>query len=241
MKKSLLSLLAVLAGLCFGEVNDTLVSFKTNGPDTYKDGSVVLDGECYALVWVENGSTFGGFNADGSLVSANDKVIVVASLAEGGRCPPTLFEIAAKDAEKYAGGSFGLYLLDTRIKDAGGNVAVGGKGVVSTESRGITVNAAGLASTGNEMLTGDAVKLAEVGVYSKIGEPKITALRIDGAQIAIEVEGMSSAAEYFVMHGTNPGKIERKLATTVENETLKVEKPADDSTFLKVIGVRKFE
>ena len=39
----------------------------------------------------------------------------VAPLAKGGKCPETVFEIDADYAETLKGGSFALYLLDTRV------------------------------------------------------------------------------------------------------------------------------
>ena len=34
-----------------GGLGDYLVRFSTHGPDRYSDGTLVGDGECYALVW----------------------------------------------------------------------------------------------------------------------------------------------------------------------------------------------
>lgn len=241
-KRALLGVMVAAAGLGFGAANDALVSFSTKGPDTYKDGSTVLDGECYALVWTPSGAVFSGFNANGSLVSADDRIVVVASLAEGGKCPPTLFEIDAKDAEAYAGGSFGLYLLDTRVRGADGRAIVGGAGVLAEGAVGVAVNAAGKAAAGSDALTGGSVALASVGVYSKIDEPKVTAMDVKGAEIELKVAGMNGeVADYVVVHGAKPGEVSRPLETKVDGETLKVVKPEEGGLFLKVIGVRKFE
>ena len=49
------------------------------------------------------------------------------------------------------------------------------------------------------------VKLGEVGVYSEIEPPTITAMKIEGAAIRLEVKGMSEAADYFVVSGCTPG------------------------------------
>ena len=46
--------------------DDTLIAFSTKGPDRYADGTTVLDGECYALVWSIDGN-FDGFSADGRI------------------------------------------------------------------------------------------------------------------------------------------------------------------------------
>ena len=85
MKK--LTLTMAVAGLALASlaaVNDTLISFSTPGPDTYLDGTTVQDGECYALVWSQDG-VFEGVKADGTAVDANDRVVLVAPVAKGGR------------------------------------------------------------------------------------------------------------------------------------------------------------
>ena len=46
---------AGLAVASFAAVDDTLISFSTPGPDKYADGTDVLAGECYALVWSKDG------------------------------------------------------------------------------------------------------------------------------------------------------------------------------------------
>ena len=68
MKQMMLAGLVLVAGLAFADgADDTLITFSTNGaePDRYADGQIVLDGECYALVWSKDG-VFDGLKADGS-------------------------------------------------------------------------------------------------------------------------------------------------------------------------------
>lgn len=72
MKKLVTMVVGAMAAVAaFGAAqNDLRVTFWSAGPDQYKDGSTVVDGEMYALVWTKAGSTFAGFAADGSLVDA---------------------------------------------------------------------------------------------------------------------------------------------------------------------------
>ena len=49
-------------------MDDKVLRFSTPGIDRYADGSAVVDGECYALVWSPKGQTFAGFNADGTAI-----------------------------------------------------------------------------------------------------------------------------------------------------------------------------
>ena len=249
MKKTLLTATILAGSLAFGAANDTVLVFSTKGPDTYGDGSTVLDGERYALVWVKDGTEFAGLTADCQSCAETTKLIAVAPLAKGGKCPETVFEIDADYAETFKGGSFALYLLDTRVKGADGKVTLSGaSGVPGGHALPTTVNAAGLASTSTSTSsslstsTANAVALADVGVYAKIDEPKITAMKVEGAAIELKVSGMSAAADYFVVHGTTPGDVAEKLETTVvDRETLKAAKPASAAGFFKVLGVRLFQ
>ena len=120
MKKLIMTLAMAVGMTGFAAQNDKLIAFSTPGPDCYADGkTVVVDGECYALVWIRSGASFGGFNSDGTLCDAADNAIVeVAACAKGGKAD-YLFQIPIEDVNgKYAGGSFSVYLLDTR-DDAG--------------------------------------------------------------------------------------------------------------------------
>ena len=99
----------------YGSMQDKLARFSTPGPDRYSDGSVVRDGECYALVWSPEGMVFSGFNADGTPVSSNDHVVLAGALAQGGRCPDAIFQIPAKDYEELKDGEWAVCLVDTRM------------------------------------------------------------------------------------------------------------------------------
>ena len=102
--------------------DDAVVTFSTRGPDRYADGTTVMDGECYALVWSADG-VFEGLSANGEPVDPNDTVILVAPYAKDGRCPEILFQIPASEAASLAAGAYEVLLLDTRIARAGGATA----------------------------------------------------------------------------------------------------------------------
>ena len=248
-EKFLSSFFILTSSLLFGAANDVVLTFSTSGPDTYADGTGVVDGESYALIWTKNGSTFGGISSDGSLLSADDRLVLVAGVAEAGRCPTTVFEIDAEDAANYNGGTFALYLLDTRIRDADGKVAVAGANALATTAPK-AVNAIGVAATTSSsaesspsprtFTSATAVALAAVGVYAKIDPPTITALKIENGKVSISVEGTSDAAEYFVVPGERPDKFATALDAKNENGVFTFDQPKDAS-FFKVIGVRKFK
>ena len=145
MKKSVVVMIAaVAAGAAFAAQNNALVTFSTRGPDTYADGTTVLDGECYALVWSPDGTTV-TFEADGGLKGG--KMVLAAPFAKGGRCPKVLFDVDAKLYEKeLASGTWGVYLLDTRRWDANGNAKPAG----TVDGKVRLVNAAGVV-TGSDV------------------------------------------------------------------------------------------
>lgn len=237
-----------LAGVAFGAANDTVISFSTPGIDSYADGSRVLPGESYALVWTAKGSTFGGLSADCQPISENDKLVMVAPLAKRGRCPVTVVEIDANDAKQYENGTFSLYLLDTRTKGANGVVALASyvnglpQVVNSVGATDATKDFAAVDGVAGQINAGAAVKLGAVGVYTQVDAPQITAIEIKGAQIRIRVKGMSDVANYFVVPGNAPGNFAPAMDATPDAEGFTFEKPEDqDATFFKVIGVRKFE
>ena len=129
--KRLMTMLGVagLAVASFAAVDDTLISFSTPGPDKYADGTDVLPGEVYALVWSADGQ-FDGIKADGTTVDPADKVVLLAGAAKQGAngtyCPPLLYQVDAELAATLANGVYAVYLLDTRVTAADGAVAVGG-------------------------------------------------------------------------------------------------------------------
>ena len=235
MKKLLFVAMMLAAGICLAAENDTILTFSTQGPDTYGDGSTVLDGERYALVWTKDGTAFAGLTADCKPLADTTKVIAVAPLAKGGRCPETVFEIDADYAETLKGGSFALYLLDTRVEKT--ELAKGEK---------LAVNAVGQASgstspsTSPSTSSASAVALATVGVYTEVAAPTIATMEVKGEKIELKVSGMVENHDYFVVPGSSPSDFMPALATRPEGDTFTFDAPKD-APFFKVIGARKFK
>ena len=131
MTKKTISMVAALAfaGAALAAANDALIAFSTPGVDTYADGTPVLDGECYALVHLDAGEAGFSLAADGT--ATGGEIVLAAPVAKGGRCPKVMFEVDAKDVEtKYKGGSWRVYLLDTRRWGADGRAVPDRKSVV---------------------------------------------------------------------------------------------------------------
>lgn len=250
--KRLMTMLGVagMAVASFAAVDDTLISFSTPGPDKYADGTDVLPGECYALVWSADGE-FDGIKADGTTVDPADKVVLLAGVAKQGAngtyCPPLLYQVDADLAKSLDKGVYAVYLLDTRVTAADGSVAVGGvdengrlKAVNSYGSvSGDTTAAAGAASITKARTT--AIGGAAVATLVEVEAPVITAIKPNGTKITISASGLSPVVDYKVVTGAKPGEVAKELDAKADaNGDFTFEKPADGS-FFKVIGVRKFE
>lgn len=237
MKK--LTLTMAVAGLALASlaaVNDTLISFSTPGPDTYLDGTTVRDGECYALVWSQDG-VFEGVKDDGTAVDANDRVVLVAPVAKGGRCPDLVYQVAAATAEALKGGRYGVYLLDTRRTVAGETVVglnpeTGKLDYVKSYASATDPIAAtdGIASAA----AAKAVDGAAVAEYVEVAKP-VVAIEVKSAVIRLTVTGMSPVADYWVEKGTDLQNVSEKIADVPADGVVDVEK-TDAAAFFQVKG-----
>lgn len=141
------TIITVALSLCFCRMSFGLMDLNftgdVSGNDCYCDGTPLLDGECYALIWQRNGTEFQGFKADGTLVENNaDNCVLCEVMPVAARvdvngdiyagCPWIIWSFHERDTEfvsafkpTYTEGHFMLYALDTRIwKD--GEMVVGG-------------------------------------------------------------------------------------------------------------------
>lgn len=186
MKNAIFLITGLLAAVAFAGIDDLVVTFSTQGPDKYADGSAVLDGECYALVWTPDKAEFAGINADGSAV-APSKVVIATSLAKNGKCPQVQFQIDGECRKaNFPGGTWTVVLLDTRRYkvDAQGFVtsefeSVGDKKKVSGYGKVATLGAEAFA-----VANADAV-LAGTRAAIAAGSIKITGIKPDGDNVII--------------------------------------------------------
>lgn len=217
--------IAVLSLVGFGALADAkniLIAFSTPGPDLYADGEVVADGEWYALVWTQGNKGFAGMDINGNPLDANDKVIFIASLAKGGRCPYTVFQIDSSRSSELAGGSYSVYLLDTRCGKELKPAAAGAKG------RPKVVNALSVAQDKvvEAGVSDDLVKPVEVAAARNWKEsavletnpdfkqPKIVAFNMLGkAKVEIVVDDLMPNLRYNVQMGPSPNKLDNYALT----------------------------
>jgi len=243
MKKIMFALGVIgLSVAAVAAVNDTLLMFSTQGTDTYADGTTVLDGECYALCYVQPGGSAFEIKADGTAVGG--EVLLVAPVAKGGRCPNLLYVVDAAKAESLTGGSYAVYLLDTRVPKAEGGYAVAGveNGKAKVVNGAAAVVEGGTTGTGTEATdtiaqlpaapTGGTVTVAVV-----IDQPTITAIKVEGASIKLTAANLSPAADYFVKTGTDVSGVDKLVPASVEGSTFTVSK--DEGQFFKIFGTRK--
>ena len=224
MKKTIAFLAAGLcAGTLLAGMNNVVIQFTTVGPDKYADGTTVMDGECYALVWTPTGSEFQGINAEGE-AAGDSKVAVKAPIAIGGKCPNVQFQIDETFAKaNYPDGTWGVYLLDTR-KFATEEVAVtvDGKEVKQTK---VLLDADGkkvATGVGSTTVSGYGQVVSNVGrslspagskagivqsIPAGIQPPTIKDFKVVNGMAYLYLKDTSSAVSYGVAAGQNPGNL----------------------------------
>lgn len=133
------------------------LKFSTYGSDCWRDGGEakpVAAGECYALVWKQNGATFPGLPPEppnpadpfamGEDVWLVDYFPVAERDVETGRmrCPEQVIGIGGLPAYEAQNGTWTVYLLDTRYQTADGLTACGFNRAVTNAPRRINGYAA---------------------------------------------------------------------------------------------------
>ena len=204
-----IAVVAISAPLSAGQDN-LLMKFSTVGTDTYADGTtMVSDGEFYALVWVKTGATFAGFNADGTVVDAeNNALICAVPYAENGHCPETVLEIDRVLADAYAGaGAFELHVMDTR--DAEGKPK--GKLADGVNASGSAAKFSLSAWTAGEVESVSAKQGTLAATASalppSIPQPKITSIKVKNGIVKLTVQGTSRLLRYGVKSGDVPSDL----------------------------------
>ena len=239
MKKSIALVFAVLlAGALFAGMNNVVIQFTTVGPDKYADGTTVMDGECYALVWTPTGSEFQGINAEGE-AAGDSKVAVKAPIAIGGKCPNVQFQIDETYANaNYPDGTWGVYLLDTRkFATEEVTVTVDGKDVKQTKVL-LDANGKKLATEVGGAVSGYGQVVANVGrslspagaktgivqsIPAGIQPPTIKDFKVVNGMAYLYLKDTSSAVSYGVAAGQAPGTLKPVSQQPVQgggNETI---------------------
>ena len=209
MKKIHISMIAAMAACAaFAAADDVLVTFSTPGPDTYADGTTVLDNEYYALCWSTNFPDF-KINSDGT--AEGGKVVLAAPIAKDGRCPTIVYEVdATLAASDYVGGGWAVYMLDTRkfTRDGEGNLIASLSGTaskVNTSGQVGTANA-GPGSVAN--LYGVTAQSSEIAADEDTLRPEITSIRIVDGNVWVKAKNVAPYLAWGLAGGDTPDKIE---------------------------------
>ena len=195
----------------YGSMQDKLARFSTPGPDCYTDGTIVMDGECYALVWSPAGTTFSGFNADGTAASSRDRVVLAGELAQDGRCPDAVFQIPAKMYEALAGGEWAVCLVDTRVRNGKPlrvnrwGIISGGVNITDAASARPRLAAATPGGTRSSASVARANNLS--AVPPNLAPPQITAIEVADGEVWLGVDGTVPYLDYTIISGETPNNL----------------------------------
>ena len=211
MKKINISMIAAMAACAtFAAADDILVTFSTPGPDTYADGSTVMDGEFYALCWSTNFPDF-KINTDGT--AEGGKVVLAAPIAKDGRCPTIVYEVDAKlAASDYVGGEWAVYMLDTRDfewDNVNSNLVArlsGGTSKVNTSGQVGPAVAGPAGSVAN--LYGVTAQSSEVAADEETIKPEITSIRIVDGNVWVKAKNVAPYLAWGLAGGDTPDKVE---------------------------------
>jgi len=223
-KISSMTVLVLCAAFAYGSARDKLARFSTPGPDRYADGSIVRDGECYALVWSPTGTTFSGFNADGTPVSSRDRVVLAGALAQDGKCRDAVFQIPAAEYEALKGGEWAVCLVDTRnlagvptgtrngkpVRVNRWGIISGGVNITNANSTKPRLATGGTRSVASET-TGGTRSVASVAratnlsaVPQNLLPPQITAIELTDGEVWLAVDGTVPYLDYTIISSETP-------------------------------------
>lgn len=201
MKNALMALAAIAAMVGFAGQDDLLVTLTVNEKLTYKDKSSVVN-DRVALVWTPTGGEFKGFYANGALVDGQSMALAFVNVRDGNVGTVT-FQISAVRAEtmKITGGSYALYLLDTRGADKQPVVAEGQTSgevvavnywakLVSSEGQGADA-IGGMSSAESEGTSADTIVAqgrAELPFDEITYQPVVKSVKIEDGKFKVTIE-----------------------------------------------------
>ena len=204
-----------LAGAVWGQgssLSELTMTISTPGPDFYKDGTRVKDGETYLLVYLKTNAAFRGVLMNGSLVDSVNNVIAATAQAKNGACEFKAVQFAPSLYP--ATGKWLIALLDTRKADG----TVGGFVVNSGASAAASgPSASASASAVNDLLAGNVTLTSTVIAPAVSGTPApvITAVQPNGASVKVSFNNLRSGNNYYLQE---VGKIGNTwTATTIVN------------------------
>ena len=204
-----------------------VLTFSVTGAETYADGSALADGECYALVWAEDGE-FDGIKADGTAKGADEEVLYIGTIAKDST---VAFQI--EDGFK-TGGAFDIWILDTRVLENGAVKSVGKSGDKVVVTHAAKATAASVAVSGSQtaptaapVADGTVVTGATVDP-TKIPQLKFTSIKLDGDYVVMEAEDTVPGVNYVTVSG---GK-ESGITTATSNKIILIRPKEGNSAII---------
>lgn len=208
------------------------------GEDYYADGSPLLQGECYAVVWQRNGTEFKGFYRDGSPVDPeNCEIFGILSGEVGAQhfqdeegtiyayCPLIIGEVHNDDPRRTTG-YFSVYAFDTRVLGSDGQLRVGGLDaaghLVALNSYSVVDSLEKLTLTPKlnpdyepdpqlADLNGPTSTETEAIMPLYVPEPVVSAFAVTNGVVTLSVTNTASYLRYNV---TGAGELGELLSTT---------------------------
>jgi len=228
---------AATATGAFADAANVLVSFSTTA-DKYADGTPVKDGEWYALAWSADG-VFEGLQLDCTPIDPNDLVIMKASLAKGGKCPYTVFQIDSQSPNCKRTGTYSVVMLDTR--DVNGQPSKTTPKAVNAAAVAKDYQAGSATSGATEKAEQPEIAWAQSQIDTSAEGFKPALIKgfklIDDAKVEIEVENMLPGVKYNVMMGESLEKLDTyglDVPADVSTKDAKVIIDAKDAKFFKL-------
>ena len=242
MKKLIASLAIVASACAFAAPTDTSVLFSTVGPDKYADGTIVVDGECYALVW--SADEFAGIQADCTCVNPADEILAIFPAAKDGKCKLSKYTLTAEAFNK--GGNISLWLLDTRTytSNADGSTTVSLATQESTTKVPVVNGAVAVEAAVEVAKAGfggiaakDSVTAGPVAIPAEAPAPNIKSIKVGDVYVELEVENTVPYITYGVSAGAKPDDLEKQstAATGKTGEAITIYTPkTGDTGFFKI-------
>ena len=198
MKQFAFSVVALL----MASISTAMASFTfcigSEGVDRYADGTPVLPGERYGLVYVAPGKAFDGVYSDGTLKNTVDDALFPVAVRADEKSSLPICHYEMDDA--YAGGTFYLVVFDTRTPDGGVNGSViNGWGTAASLS--VASSSAGATRTGGHVASLEASAPAVASSAATLA-PSVPAnagiekMEITDDAIVLTVRNTGSAAYY---------------------------------------------
>lgn len=253
-------LTAMVAFAAVAANDDVFVCCSTTGPDTYADGSSVVDGEAYALVYTKAGANFAGFQADGTLVdAAQSELVMVLPMAENGHCKPTLCVVSRTYASRRRTGTWDLFLLDTRnaagrpagFDEEGGLRRVNSWGRTASQ---INFSTSAFSSQESAEQPAGSASLQSLSIFAaqttelaalppNVPTPQICGITVQDGQVLLEVADTVPYLTYDVAGFETLGsdlksRVGVEKRDGVVGETLVLEADGTESKFFKVFADR---